>query len=183
MLRDDGSSPPDDDAVALWSPPSTCAEAVAMPPLGPDDPVRVGPVSFETGPDAISGPEIRYFDKGKDGYVIKIFIVIEKFSSGQLTLTGKHVVSGAALTFDYPQEPMGTGYQREMVFPADRMDYLSLRPPAGVPVPPYWAAPGAWMAPELGAYEITVENDRGQRWSTNVLICRRLPGMGPLYPN
>ncbi|MEP7215149.1 MAG: hypothetical protein ABI782_02790 [Anaerolineaceae bacterium] len=160
------------------STPKTCAEVKAVPGAK-YAPIRVGPISFDPGPDGASGSDIRYLGKTKDGYIIKSFMAIEKFGSGQLLLTGTNVVSGSALTFDYPQELAHDGYRAQMVFPVAQMDRLSLRPPAGLPAPSYWVAPGAWAALELGIYELHVEDGQGKSWSTTVSICHELEFPAP----
>jgi hypothetical protein len=181
LMRDSGDAQPDvADSVIRQAadPPKTCAALGTAAP-GTYAPIRVGPISFDPGPGVASGTDIRYLGKTNDGYIIKSFIAVERFSSGRLRLTGTNLATGAALTFDYPQEPPGDGYRAEMVFPADQMDRISLRPPVDQPAPAYWAAPGAWAAPELGLYEVRVEDDDGHRWATTISICRPLPSSGP----
>ncbi len=178
FAKESEANPTAEALVLATSVPKTCADVVGIKGAG-YSPIRVGPISFDPGSDTASGSDIRHLGKTRDGYIVKSFMAIEKFAGGQLVLTGTNVATGTALTFDYPQELEREGYRAQMVFPAAEMDRLSLRPPAGQAIPASWTMPGAWAAPELGIYELHVDDERGKHWSTTVSICRGLEFAAP----
>lgn len=134
------------------------------------EPIAIGPVAFDPGPELSSGTQFRWIGHGTDGYIIKSFLAMAR-SAGKVSVIGRNVATSARLQFSY----RGQGYEERL-----ELDAEADRVRAAFSSPERLAFPGALAAPDLGVYRVTVESD-GQTWSRTISICS--PGNPPRVPS
>ena len=130
------------------------------PETKPYEPISIGPVAFDPGPELSSGTDFRWVAQEQHGYIVKSFLGLER-AAGKVTISARNLATGARLLFSYT----GMGYQERLDLNAEA-DIAR----AAFSSPERLAFPGALAAPDLGVYRVAVESD-GRTWSRTISIC------------
>ena len=142
---------------------ATCDQLPALT-AQPYEPIRIGPVAFDPGPDLGAGSRLKWVGRDDRGYIVKSFLWFDR-GDQPLVVTGLHESADRPLLFDYS----ASGYSdRAEIDPSPSGPGLA---PQGASPGTIRGIPGALAAPALGPYRLTVRRADGQEWTKTIWIC------------